>query len=251
MQRKHMAALVAVGLAAITGLIILWRASRTDADTAATANRHPGAAGDNAPASGAAGPAARTGAPAPRPQLPAPGAGAPGTGEGDVTATGDLEAAAQATPGSAARDDGGAGTPGPRVYVRDDGVMVRDHRTRAAPPMMSGTVTRPQRTITKVAPTTVVAVRNAMRPIVYGCLSDTPAHSLGADPRLQGVVVISIAASKLTIDDVTVQTRDVEDPGANQLQECVVQRMKPVTLAIPGSEDVKSHTVTLPFRLRQ
>jgi hypothetical protein len=236
MQRKHIA-LLALGLAAIAGLALLWRTSQTATDPSASAEEV------DAAASSTAGAAARSGAPAPRPQLPAPATGA-------VELT-ELEATGQTTAGTATPDETGDARVGPRVYVRDDGVLVRDHRRRPGPPMASGPVSRPQRTVVKVAPTTVIAVRQAMRPIVYGCSAETPAGSMGAEPRVQGVVVISIAASKLTIDDIEVSTRDLEEPAASQLRDCVTQGVKPLTLTIPDSTDVTGHTLTMPFRLRQ
>ena len=249
MKRKHMAALVALGVAALAGVVLLWRASQSgapDAPGSATVESdrgEPGTPGDNAGASGAAGPAARSGSPAPRPQVPVPVPGAP--------APADLAATGQVAPGSAAREDGGARAAAPRVYVRDDGVLVRDHRTRDAPPMSSGMIRRPQHTVTKVDPTTVIAVRNTMRPIVYQCSAEVPETSMGEKARLQGEVVISIADKSLSVDKVVIRVADVQEPAASRLRECVLQDMKLVTLAVPGGADVTGHPLTLPFRLRQ
>jgi hypothetical protein len=250
MKRKHMA-LAALGLAALGGLLMLWRTSQPEAPdapeapgtaTGAGGRGNPDAPVEHTAASGASGPAARSGGAIPRPELPLPG-----LGSADHSAP---EGTAQMAPGNAARDDG-APAAGPRVYVRDDGALVRDHRTRDAPPMMSGTVRRPQRDVVKVEPTTVVAVRNAMRPIVYRCSAETPETSLGAEPRLQGRVVISITDGSLGVDDVVITAVDVQEPAASQLRECVSQDLKLVTLGIPGAADVTGHALTLPFRLRQ
>jgi hypothetical protein len=247
MKPKHMAALAALGLAGVAGLIILWSASRTAApDT--TASPDPGALANDTAHGSTASPAARSGAPTPRPQLPQPAVGSPATTQPEATRQ--PEAAGQTRPRSAVSTEPGTERAAPRVYVRDDGVLVRDHRTRDAPPMMSATVTRPQRSVTKVAPTTVLAVRNAMRPIVRECLGDIPI-SADADPRLQSHVDISIADTHLTIDDVRASTRDLDEPVSSELRACVIQRMKSVTLEIPGGSDVTGHTLTLPFRLRR
>ena len=243
MKPKHMAALAVPGLVGIAGLIILWSASRAPAPDA-TDRPERGALADNA-VHGNASPAARSGAPAPRPQLPPPAAGSTATARPGVTGQ-----PGQTEPGSAAGTEPASERAAPRVYVRDDGVLVRDHRTRAAPPMTSSTVTRPQRAVTKVAPTTVLAVRNAMRPIVHQCWGDTPTGA-NTDPRLQTQVVISIADTHLTIDDVQASTRDLDEPVAGEVRACVMQRMKLVTLEIPGAGDVVGHTLTLPFRLRR
>ena len=248
MQRKHMA-LGAVGLAALAGLVGLWRMSQEDSPdgpgapgvAAATGGgRDPGTPVGNATSRGASGPAT-SGLPGTRPEAPLPGLGSPDQAG--------LQAAGQTAPGSAASDDGGVRTP--RVYVRDDGVLVRDYRRRDAPPMMTGTNRRPPGDVVKVEPTTVVAVRNAMRPIVYRCKGETPEASLDAQPRLQSEVVISIAKEHVTVDDVTIRVADVQEPAASRLRECVLQDTKLITLTIPGAADVTGHTLTLPFRLRQ
>jgi hypothetical protein len=90
-----------------------------------------------------------------------------------------------------------------------------------------------------------------MRPIVYRCTAEAPEASLGAKPRLQGEVVISIVDENLSVDDVELKILDLEEPAASRLRECVVQDVKLLTLAVPGGTDVTGHILTLPFRLRQ
>jgi hypothetical protein len=244
MQRRYMV-LVALGVAALAGLFGLWRMSQRDGQDGpgvpTAASRDPDTRVENMTSRGASDPAATSGLPA-RPEVPLPGLGSPDTP--------DPQAAGQTAPGSAARDDGGAPA-APRVYVRDDGVLVRDHRTRDAPPMMSGPITRPRHGVVKVEPTTVIAVRNAMRPIVYRCSGETPETSLAAEPRIQGEVVITIAKGSLSVDDATIRVADVQEPAASRLRECVLPDVKRITLAIPDAADVAGHTLTLPFRLRQ
>lgn len=117
--------------------------------------------------------------------------------------------------------------------------------------MTTRPVARPQRAVSKVQPSTVLAVRGAMRPIVHRCQAEVAAASIGAQPRVESDVVISIASTTLTVDDVSITTHDLEEPAASALRDCVVQGVKAIELSVPGSVDVAGHALRLPFRLRQ
>lgn len=217
MKPKHVAALAALGLAGLLGLVLLWRASQ--------------AAGETAPEALADDPTARASNPSqrPRPQLPA-------TAEGELPSILDV--------------DTDAGARGPRVYVREDGVLIRDHRARATM-MSSSELVRPKTGPAKMEPTTIIAVRNAMRPIVFRCAEAIPAASMGEDPRLQGEVMVSIAGGNLRVDDAVMKLADVEESAAAPMRDCVVQGVKDIHLAAPEAADVTRTTLTLPFRLRR
>ncbi len=217
MKPKHVAALAALGLAGLLGLVLLWRASQ--------------AAGETAPEALADDPTARASHPSqrPRPQLPA-------TAEGELPSILDV--------------DTDAGARGPRVYVREDGVLIRDHRARATM-MSSSELVRPKTGPAKMEPTTIIAVRNAMRPIVFRCAEAIPAASMGEEPRLQGEVMVSIAGGNLRVDDAVMKLADVEESAAAPMRDCVVQGVKDIHLAAPEAADVTRTTLTLPFRLRR
>lgn len=219
MKPKYMAAL-GLGLAGLLGLVLLWRASQAAGDT-------EGAVADDA-ASGAAS------APRPRPQLPAT-ANATEV-QGELPSILDL--------------DTDAGARGPRVYAREDGVLIRDHRARATM-MEPSELVRPQTGPVKVEPTTIIAVRNAMRPIVFRCAEAIPAASMGEDPRLQGEVMISIAEGNLRVDDAVMKIVDLEESAAAPMRDCVVQGVREIHLAAPNAAEITRTTLTLPFRLRR
>jgi hypothetical protein len=242
MKSKHVAALVALGLAVATALALLWRGSTASGEGPASAASASGAAPGSATASSSTGAVPGSGSPATRPQLAQPAGGA--------TAPAAVAAMGSAPSGAAQADDAGTAPAGPRVYVREDGVLVRDHRS-GNPPMRTAPIRRPRRNLGAVEPTTVIAVRNAMRPIVYRCTAEIPAAGMEADPRLQGEVVISIAAEYLTVDDVKVQIAHVQGAAESKLRDCVVQGVSKIAFDVPGATAVTDYTLTLPFRLRQ
>jgi hypothetical protein len=218
MKPKHVAVL-ALGLAGLVGLALLWRASQ--------------AAGNTAPPSAAAeDPAPGATDPGPRPQLPA----------AEPRAAGELP--------SILDGDADAGTTGPRVYEREDGVLVRDHRARATM-MDTSELVRPKSGTAKVESATIIAVRNAMRPIVTRCAEAIPTGSLGENPRLQGEVMISIAEGKLSVADAVIKVVEVEESAAAPMRDCVVQSVRAIQLATPDAANVTRTILTLPFRLRR
>ncbi|GAB4567043.1 MAG: hypothetical protein Tsb0020_19280 [Haliangiales bacterium] len=138
----------------------------------------------------------------------------------------------------------------PRSYVRADGVLVRDYRKdpdRAAP---SGPLRRPG-VIGKVAPSTIVAVRNAVRPVVLTCLADADDRTFAAEPRLQVEVVVTISGGWLTAEEVSVQLTDVGEPSASAMSTCVSDGVAALTLDAQGHDDITAYPLTLPFRLRR
>lgn len=219
MKPKHVAVL-ALGLAGLVGLVLLWRASQAAGNTA------PPSAVAEDPTSGASDPG-------PRPQLPAT----------EPRAAGELPSILDV--------DSDAGATGPRVYAREDGVLVRDHRARATM-MDTSELVRPKPPGTaKVESAAIIAVRNAMRPIVTRCAEAIPADSLGGNPRLQGEVMISIAEGKLSVDDAVAKVVEVEESAAAPMRDCVVQGVRAIQLATPDAANVTRTILTLPFRLRR
>jgi hypothetical protein len=221
MKPKHVAALAALGLAGLLGLVLLWRGSQAAGETS------PETLADD-PTAGASNASQR-----PRPQLAT---------TAEARAAGELPSILDV--------DTDAGAKGPRVYVREDGVLVRDHRARATM-MSSSELVRPKTAPAKMEPTTIIAVRNAMRPIVFRCAEAIPAASMGEDPRLQGEVMVSIAEGNLRVDDAVMKLADVEESAAAPMRDCVVQGVRDIHLATPEAADVTRTTLTLPFRLRR
>lgn len=222
MRRFSLWALLVVGMGAAVGLLFLLR-SGTPAGAAHTGGSAPARSG-NATGDRQEGMTRR----APRPRLLETGAA--------------LDAGDAADPGDAEQEA--------RVYVRDDGSLVRDHRANAPAPGLRGTVPRPG-IEAKVAPTAILAVRNAMRPIVHQCSESLSRSGLGANPRIQSQVVISIQNGQLVVDEAIVEAGDVSATDAAGVRECVESQVEAMTLPADGHEDVSRYTLRLPYRLHQ
>lgn len=137
-----------------------------------------------------------------------------------------------------------------REYVRDDGTLVRDHRTGIkAPDFTPQTLRAPG--VRKVPPEVIVAVRNAMRPIVRKCADNLNTQEFGEQPRLQSQVTISIFEGRLSIDDVFLYVADVADSDVDMITTCIKTPMEQLLLPAAGQEELSEYVLTLPFRLRR
>jgi hypothetical protein len=135
-------------------------------------------------------------------------------------------------------------------YRRDDGAIVRDHREGAADREPSfGGLSDPRQlppTAEQVRPQTVLAVRDALRPAVRRCANEhAPEAEVGSAVRAR--VTFTIAAQRLTVDDVSTASRGLADAGA--LEGCVASAARDLSLTIAGAEDVEGHPIDLPFRV--
>ena len=244
MKRTH---LLAISGLCVAGVMALWLVSRPSAPAQPEL---PAASGETA----SGGEPAPTMPRPPRPTLgdrerPEATAGGAASATGDDT--GGLGSVGDRERGSIDDSDAAvAGARQPRSYVRADGVLVRDYRKdpdRAAP---SGPLRRPG-VIGKVAPSTIVAVRNAVRPVVLTCLADADDRTFAAEPRLQLEVVVTISGGWLTAEEVNVQLADVGEPTASAMSTCVSDGVAALTLDAQGHDDITAYPLTLPFRLRR
>lgn len=140
--------------------------------------------------------------------------------------------------------------PAPRVYVRENGTIVSDFRADAPPPTLRGRALRPQ-PAGLVEPNAILAVRNAMRPIVRQCVESLPAASLGEGARMQSQVVIRIEGGRLRVDEVTTGTRNVAESDVAGLQSCVEDQVSVLALDVAGHQDVSQYLLRLPFQLQR
>jgi len=138
---------------------------------------------------------------------------------------------------------------GPRVYVRDDGKVVRDHRSGNPEPMMTGGVPVPEK-MRKIQASVIYSMRKAMRPLVYACAEEIDTDALGDDPMIQSEVMISIEDGAVTVDQVAVKLRDIETE-ADELSDCVRTSVADLSLTADGHEDVSRYWLTMPFKLRR
>jgi len=138
---------------------------------------------------------------------------------------------------------------GPRVYVRDDGIIVRDHRSGNPEPMMTGGVPVPEK-MRKVEARVIYEVRKAARPLVYGCAENLDADSFGDDPMIQTAIMITIENGAVSVDQVDVKFRDV-DADTDAVTDCVNEAVTQISLSAEGHEDVSRYSLTMPFKLRR
>lgn len=135
----------------------------------------------------------------------------------------------------------------PREYVRDDGIAVRDHRSGDKAPNLTKQIARPRKA-QRIDAALMVSVKNAVRPHVTACTDQLPDDAFGADPRVQGEVIVSIADDQVRIDKLNLQLNDVRDDG---LTDCVRQAVAGVSVPSDGHESLEAYTLTLPFRIRR
>jgi hypothetical protein len=138
-----------------------------------------------------------------------------------------------------------------REYVRSDGMVVRDHRASGtADPDFVPQVQKPVGA-RKLKPEVIIAVRNAMRPIVHKCAEKLGSEGLGDKPRLHGQITISILEGQISIDGAALNVADVAEADAQALMDCVRDPMQQLMLSAAGHDDVTEYMISLPFRLRR
>jgi hypothetical protein len=137
-----------------------------------------------------------------------------------------------------------------KIYYRDDGTMVRDHRGGDRPQMDKGVTERP-RGMRKVDAETIVSVRHAIRPHVNGCATSLGDDAFGDDPAVQGVVKLSIKDNQLSVDEMDMQLRGIDEGSGAELIDCIRGGISDLTLDATGHPDVDSYTLTLPYDLKR
>ncbi|ACY18506.1 hypothetical protein [Haliangium ochraceum] len=244
MKRFRLVALV-LGVLGIAGLVALWRMSGSEPAAPATSG---------APVVAAEGEPRRRAASHERPVLP----DVPEPRSARTRAAGDTAEAQQggaqangaalgATLERAPRTRSSADLPEPHVYLRDDGVLIRDYRNPASRSEITATFERP-RTLTRVTTDTVVTLRDALRPIVNECTKDLENTSLGDEPRLQTTVLVSAAAGgALTVDDTLVSAVGIEEPALPAVRDCIIAGAAPLRLSIDEPEPLSRYPMTMVF----
>lgn len=183
------------------------------------------------------------GAPPPVPEQPRPAADRTGAGDRGAGAERprlDDEPAAADAPALAPMTE-------PREYVRDDGIVVRDHRAGDEEPNLTRQIARPRKA-QRIEPELLVTIKNAVRPHITACTDRLPDDAFGADPRVQGEVIVGIEDDQVSIKKLNLQLNDVRDDG---LTDCVRQAVSAVTVPAAGHAALEAYTLTLPFRVRR
>jgi hypothetical protein len=128
-----------------------------------------------------------------------------------------------------------------------DGTEVRDHRTpqEAVPAAQDAAPSAPP----KVLPRLVLDVRFAVAPVVRHCVQ-TYAADLGKDPQakphIKVVVDTMVRGGVLSIKETRLELTNVQ---AGQVDTCIVEGLRHLSVPAGATEDVDQHTLTFPFDL--
>jgi hypothetical protein len=139
-----------------------------------------------------------------------------------------------------------AGT-GAHEYMVGD-VRVRDHRSGENAPIEAlPAIHPPERRKIPSQLTSDLAQR--LRGVMNECAAGIPREALGASPRLEGSVLMSIKNHQATVTNAMFQLRDVAPASQDPLKQCMAQ--KAVGVATPSGDepDVEGYEITLSFRL--
>lgn len=152
--------------------------------------------------------------------------------------------------GPTVRLPGDAGVRGrpPRGDGDGDGEpVVRDHRDPDRPDAAVRERADAGPELRDVEPAVTANARLALRPVLKRCLGEIDPSALLDHPTLTATVKVHVAAEKMVIDEVSVDTSDVVDP---HLSDCVVKAATGLTLAAKGHRDVAATTMKHGFDLR-
>jgi hypothetical protein len=211
--------LVAAALVAAAALALLFYATRgaSDAGPVRTAGAEP------EPAPEEAADPRETAATASRPALP-------GTPE------------ERATRSRLDTDDGD-----PRLHIRSEGTIVRDHRPGAGPPSENEGTIRAPRKVRRIDSTVVLAVRREMHPIVQGCRDQFRDDFEADQGKLQSEVAVSIRDGQARVVDATIQLVGVAE---GRMDVCVHNEVLGIRIPAPDHQDLERHVLRFPFDLR-
>lgn len=130
-------------------------------------------------------------------------------------------------------------------HVRNDGTVVRDHRSEAFGENLERRVTLPK-SLSPVQPVTLAAVRSALRPAMNTCIaSHAPDAPEGSSA--QAVLTVSIRSEELTVDKLQLSTEGLAED--EELKGCIRDVMLGHTQMVSGAKDVDAHTMTFPYDL--
>ncbi len=135
-------------------------------------------------------------------------------------------------------DDGTETTPdGTTVYTKDDGTVVRDHRTagpRELPPLV-------------FSREATVKVRNDLRPLVQECGKPIRRRRDGTKGKLQADLTLSVSDGRMRVDELDLHVTGLSD---SEYTTCVRSALEGFEMFAPdGQKDVARHTVSLPFNV--
>jgi hypothetical protein len=208
-------------LALVAAAVVLWLSLGRGKDDAPGEVRRDGSAGTAA-------------APTPPPSLPTPP-------PGDTT-----DRAGQPVVSDNERTGSRPGPGDPPRETIVNGVRVRDHRKNPVPIDLPPNLHPPDSR--KLQSETVAAINRKVFAVVGECMSDVPREARGANPRLDGQVVVAVKNKQLAVTGSTMQLRDVVGASVDATRLCMEQ--KAVGLTVPADElDVEGYAISLSYAL--
>ena len=144
--------------------------------------------------------------------------------------------------------DGSEPRPPPRVYVMDDGHVVRDHRRGGgAPPLATAPLPPEQRTMSSEV---TARVYQQLSPIVAICGAQVPTTARGADPFVYINLTVRVAGGTLTTVDSMPVAHDIADAATAPLVKCIRDGLLPLRVAAAGEPDRAAYPLQYPIRIR-
>jgi hypothetical protein len=128
------------------------------------------------------------------------------------------------------------------------GARVRDHRSGERTPIDVPSAIHPPEG-RKIPSQLTSDVAQQVRAVMAECAMNLPSEARGADPRLDGTIMIAIKDRKATITSASVQLRDVSASAA-PVKQCIEQKSVGVATSAGEEADVASYAITVAFRLR-
>jgi hypothetical protein len=129
------------------------------------------------------------------------------------------------------------------------GARVRDHRSGERTPIDVRRAIHPPEG-RKIPSQLTSDVAQQVRAVMAECAMNLPSDARGADPRLDGTIMIAIKDRQATITSASVQLRDVNASAAVPVKQCIEQTSIGVATSAGEEADVAGYAITLAFRLR-
>jgi hypothetical protein len=133
---------------------------------------------------------------------------------------------------------------GAYTEVSIDDKLVRDHRGGDAPPIdLPPNVHAPDSR--RVQPSLTTDLTNKVRAVVEACGAGVPSDALGANPKVEGQIVIAIKGGQVSVTRATMQLRDVSRASVAPAKQCIEEKSLAVVASAPDERDLDSYAINL------
>lgn len=86
---------------------------------------------------------------------------------------------------------------------------------------------------------------------IYACAAQTvPKEARGDKPKVAGQLVVTVKNHQLTVNDLTLETRDITDEAAgNALKQCAQEKAAALTANARDSDDIAGYKIQLNYAI--